>query len=278
MTDVEYCVHVSNKYALIVDDAPDPSDIFQQLAAIAPTKTGGAKDAKKSKDVTVSTLTTTTVKKALVAPQQQETAVGKQQRNDNSDFGKRKFGEGNRQTSRTDDGSRATKGEDGAKGERGGRGGRRGGRGGPRGSFGNVDQQQQENNENRRPRNQGALPPRMNSNRQRGQQEFGGIQPQQNIDGGNDMFFGRSDEKFGVDFPPQHQQQRERGGGRGGRGGRNSHTYNNNKRLKHAELYKNYTENYGYLKLQFVMYCIMSKKKKKLDDKKEKMNGGTDKR
>uniref|UniRef100_A0A915HUY4 Uncharacterized protein n=1 Tax=Romanomermis culicivorax TaxID=13658 RepID=A0A915HUY4_ROMCU len=47
----------------------------------------------------------------------------------------------------------------------------------------------------------------------------------------------------------------------------NFHTYND-ERPKHAELYKNYIEDYGYSKCQ-TCNCIMSKKKKKLDDKKE---------
>uniref|UniRef100_A0A915L6S1 GIY-YIG homing endonuclease n=1 Tax=Romanomermis culicivorax TaxID=13658 RepID=A0A915L6S1_ROMCU len=41
----------------------------------------------------------------------------------------------------------------------------------------------------------------------------------------------------------------------------NIQTYNDERR-KHAELYQNYTADYGYLKGQLVVYCIMSKKGK----------------
>uniref|UniRef100_A0A915JWZ5 Uncharacterized protein n=1 Tax=Romanomermis culicivorax TaxID=13658 RepID=A0A915JWZ5_ROMCU len=42
----------------------------------------------------------------------------------------------------------------------------------------------------------------------------------------------------------------------------NFHTYNDDERFKHAEMFKNYTRDYDYLKGQLFMYCIMSKNRK----------------
>lgn len=77
MMEVEYCVNVSNKYALFIDEENDPSDIMDQLASKQdkPALSKEDKAAKKKEQKKIAEATKKSAPAPAVLSQQNAAAV-----------------------------------------------------------------------------------------------------------------------------------------------------------------------------------------------------------